>query len=118
MNIPPDFLIMILVAVVVSAAFIILPIPNWLMARRFDAEITFMEAMAMSFRKVNARKILNALSNAAAANIDVTADELEQHAVTGGNVQKVVIDMIRAKKKGLPIYKRDIFNADINSNLK
>lgn len=116
MSIPPDFLIMIIVAVVISAAFIILPIPYWVMARIQGAKITFMEAMMMSFRRVKARKILSALSLAVSANIDISAEELERHTVEGGDVKKVVLAMIRAKNKGETIYKRDFFEADLKDH--
>lgn len=116
MSIPPDFLIMIIVAVVISAAFIILPIPYWVIARIQGAKITFMEAMMMSFRRVKARKILSALSLAVSANIDISAEELERHTVEGGDVKKVVLAMIRAKNKGEIIYKRDFFEADLKGH--
>jgi uncharacterized protein YqfA (UPF0365 family) len=117
MSIPPDFFIMIIVAIILSTAFLILPIPNWILARRFGAKITFMEAMFMSFRKVPARRILNALGNAAAAKLDITADELEKHAVAGGDVRKVVLTLIIAKKKGHQLYKNDVFESDFKGTI-
>ena len=113
MNIPPDYMLFFLIVIVFTAAFILLPIPQWIMAKRYGAQITFIEAMMMSFRRVKAGRILNALSLAASAKIDVTAEELEKHYLAGGDVQKVVLAMIREKKKGEAIYKKDFFKADL-----
>ncbi|MBN2728803.1 MAG: flotillin-like FloA family protein [Bacteroidales bacterium] len=108
---------MIIVAVVISAAFIILPIPHWVMARIQGAKITFMEAMMMSFRRIKARKILSAVSLAVSANIDISAEELEKHTVEGGDVKKVVLTLIIVKKKGHQLYKNDVFESDFKGTI-
>ena len=65
------------------------------------AQITIIDLVGMTFRKVNSRAIVRSKimsTQAGLTDVDLTSQALEAHFLAGGNVQQVIRALIAAKK--------------------
>ena len=68
-----------------------------------DAHVPFLSLVAMWFRRVNARQIVNARITAVKAGLDYDAAMIEAHYLAGGNVGRVVTALIAASKADIEL---------------
>ena len=69
----------------------------WMDARRHGVPIKLRDVIGLTFRKINARAVVGALTTAAKHGVrdeDLTLDSLAEHYLNGGNVKSVVAAMI------------------------
>jgi hypothetical protein len=70
----------------------------WLRARAAGAPVSIARIVRMVFLRMNPRPIIDAYAIAVTAQVDVTLDEIENHAMMGGRLQRVVVACAAAKK--------------------
>ena len=76
----------------------------WIQAWASGAHISVFTLIGMSLRKVNAALIVRAYIQLHRAGLHtITTEEMEGHAMAGGNVQNVVNALIAADKAGIPL---------------
>lgn len=99
-----------LVVVIVVAAIIcffvllyIVPIPLYIAALASRVRISLGNLIGMRMRRVPPAMIVLSLIQAVKGGIQVSADDLETHFLSGGNVQKVVSALIAASRAGLSL---------------
>lgn len=102
----PFKLIIIVVAILaaVIAAFVLIKFFSvWFRARLSGAPVGVANLVAMSFRKVPYARIVDARVTAVKAGLDFSADMLEAHYLSGGDIDNVVLAMIAADKAGISL---------------
>ncbi len=75
----------------------------WLQAYLAGAKIDLIRLVAMRLRRVNPRSIVYSHIMAVKGGVDVGMDNLEAHHLARGNVQRVVMALIAAKKAHYPL---------------
>ena len=73
----------------------------WIQSMLTGAQITIVDLLGMTFRKVNSRAIVRSKimsTQAGLTDADLTSQALEAHFLAGGNVQQVIRALIAAKK--------------------
>jgi uncharacterized protein YqfA (UPF0365 family) len=73
----------------------------WIQSQLTRANISFLNLLGMTFRKVNTRAIVRSKIMATQAGLvdpELTVEALEAHYLAGGNVQQVIRALIAAKK--------------------
>jgi uncharacterized protein YqfA (UPF0365 family) len=82
---------------------VFIPVRHWIAAIFADVHISMFSLIGMRLRRVPPAIIVNALIQARKAGIDVTADILETHYLSGGNVLRVVDALVAADKAGIDL---------------
>ena len=75
----------------------------WIQSQLTRADISFLNLLGMTFRKVNVRAIVRSKIMATQAGLsdrELTGEALEAHYLAGGNVQQVIRALIAAKRSG------------------
>ena len=81
----------------------------WFQAYMSSADVSMMSLIAMGFRQVTSRMIVQAKIMAAQAGLDINRDtgistsRLEAHYLAGGNVTNVILAIIAAHRAGIPL---------------
>lgn len=94
-------IIVVMFALYLFVVFI--PVRHWIAAIFADVHISIFTLIGMRLRRVPPAIIVNALIQARKAGIDVTADILETHYLSGGNVLRVVDALVAADKAGIDL---------------
>lgn len=99
------------VAVILAVIFVIIvfiaifsryvPFMLWINARASGSPVKISRLIGMRFRRISPQKIVNAYIQAKKAGLDITTDMLENHFLSGGNVERVVNALISAKQAGI-----------------
>ena len=89
--------------IVLSIFFRFVPLGLWFQALVSGVKISFLQLFFMRFRKVDPAMIVNPLVNSHKAGLFLTADQLESHYLSGGNVARVVNALISAEKAGIAL---------------
>lgn len=97
------FALVFLGAILLALFFRFVPVGLWFQARLSGVKVGFPELFFMRFRKVNPFAIVNPLINSHKAGLQLTANELESHFLSGGNVSRVVNALISADKAGIAL---------------
>ena len=98
----------IVVAVVAFVLILLLafvPINLWFRCLVSGTYVNMFKLVGMRLRKINTGLVVNAYINAKKAGLDINIDDLETHAMAGGNVSSVVAALISAHsaKISLPV---------------
>src|SRR5262245_51105067 len=81
----------------------------WFQAYMSSADVSMLSLIAMGFRQVNSRVIVQAKIMAAQAGLDInrrygiSTNRLEAHYLAGGNVTNVILAIIAAHRAGIPL---------------
>jgi uncharacterized protein YqfA (UPF0365 family) len=75
----------------------------WFQALTSNAPVGMVTLFMMRFRKVNPNVIITARITAKKAGLDISADRLEAHYLSGGHVMKVINALIAAHKAGIEL---------------
>lgn len=70
----------------------------WLRARASGAPVPIARIVRMSLLRLNPRPVVDAYAIAATAGVDATLDDVENHAMMGGRLQRTVVACAAAKK--------------------
>lgn len=76
---------------------------TWFRAHVSGVNVSLLEIVQMSMRRVSAHKVVNAYVAAHIGQVDVTLEELEEHVAARGNVRRVVEAMIVSRKLGVEL---------------
>lgn len=95
-------LLVLTVIVLVIVAFVFATFfKTWLRAKLSDAPVSWSNLIGMLLRKVPFGRIVDARITAVKAGLPLTAEQLEAHYLSGGDVEDVVLALIAADKAGL-----------------
>ena len=98
------FGVVVIAIIVLSIFFYYVPMFLWISAQVSGVRISLVQLFLMRIRKVPANVIVQALIEAHKAGLsDVTRDDLEAHYLAGGNVEKVVHDLVSAAKANIDL---------------
>lgn len=97
------FVLIVFAIIMISVFLRFVPIGLWFQALISGVRVSFLQLFFMRFRKVNPAAIVNPLINAHKAGLSLSADQLESHLLSGGNVGRVVNALISADKAGIPL---------------
>jgi uncharacterized protein YqfA (UPF0365 family) len=75
----------------------------WLRAGLAGAKISMMRLTGMVLRKLDLKVVADSRIMAVKGGVDIGLDHLEAHYLAGGNVQRVVMALIAAKKAHHPL---------------
>lgn len=70
----------------------------WLRARASGAPVLVARIVRMAMLRVNPRPVVDAYAIAKTAGVDATLDDIENHAMMGGRLQRTVVACAAAKK--------------------
>jgi uncharacterized protein YqfA (UPF0365 family) len=82
---------------------------TWFQAYMSSADVSMLSLIAMGFRQINSRVIVQAKIMASQAGLDIdrragiSTDRLEAHYLAGGNVTNVILAIIAAHRAGIPL---------------
>ena len=96
-------LIIVLVIVLLSIFFTMVPIGLWITAFFSGVKIKLGNLIGMRLRRVVPSRIINPLIKATKAGLDVNVNELEAHYLAGGNVNALVDALISAQRAEIPL---------------
>lgn len=97
------WLIALIAIVVLYFAFYFLPVGLWMTARLAGVNIPMFKLIALRLKKVPPPLIVRSLIAAKEAGIDISADDLKNYFLKGGDVNKVMSVLLDAKKNGQDI---------------
>lgn len=113
--------IMVAVVLLVFLAFLILfarYFSLWLRAFATRAGISFPELVMMSLRKTDPREIVRLKIMAVQSGVDIPTHELERAYLSGVNVERAVLTMIRARETGEHVSWEQLVSADVEERLR
>lgn len=90
----------------------------WVRAFLARAPISFPHLVIMSLRKIDPRQIVRLKIMAVQSGVDIPTHELERAYLSGVNVERAVLSMIRAKQTGENVSWEQILSADVDERLK
>ncbi|MFW5803201.1 MAG: flotillin-like FloA family protein [Verrucomicrobiota bacterium] len=100
---------LIILAIIIAALLLIVGfvlatfLPLWINAKASGLNVTIPEMMLMKIRRVDPRRIVNAMITLTKSGIDISAKDVETFYLTGGNLGAVTEAAIAADKAGLEI---------------
>ncbi|MCL5270749.1 MAG: flotillin-like protein FloA [bacterium] len=99
------FLFILLVAILLFASFIlyIVPVRLYIAARAARVPISLAALVGMRLRRIPPSEIIDPLTMAVQAGLDITHGQLESLWLSGGNVASVVKALIAADKARIPL---------------
>ncbi len=89
--------------VLLMTFFTFVPIGLWISARASKTNISLFSLMGMRLRRVKPSYIIEPLIKGTKANLDITANQLESHYLSGGSINKVVNALIAAQRADLEL---------------
>lgn len=92
-----------IVVVFLIIFFTFVPVGLWITSRFSGVYISMGRLVAMRFRKVNPNIIVSALIKSHQAGIELNADDLESHYLSGGDIDQVVNALIAAERANLDL---------------
>lgn len=90
------WIILAVVLFLVILVFAIVPVGVWFRCLVSGTYIGLIRLIGMKLRKVNVNMVVDAYINGKKAGLDLTVNDLETHAMAGGNVNSVVASLISA----------------------
>ena len=96
-------LIIVLVIVLLSIFFTMVPVGLWITAFFSGVKIKLGNLIGMRLRRVVPSRIINPLIKATKAGLDVNVNELEAQYLAGGNVNALVDALIAAQRAEIPL---------------
>jgi len=102
----PILVIMMIMMFIVFFISLILVISNfqlWLRALLAGAQIQFPQLIGMRLRKVNPKVMVDSYIIAVKGGVDIGLDQLETHYLARGNVPRLVMALVAAKKAHYPL---------------
>jgi len=104
----PPILVMIMLLAFLALLMIVLVVvlsnfQLWLRAALAGAQIQFVQLIGMRLRKVNPKVIVDSYTMARQGGLDIGLADLEVHYLAGGNVPRLVMALLAAKKTHYPL---------------
>ncbi len=83
--------------------FSFVPIGLWISAKASNTKISLFALIGMRLRRVRPSLIIEPLIKGTKANLEITANQLESHYLSGGSVNKIVNALIAAQRANLEL---------------
>lgn len=93
----------VLVIIFICIFLTFVPIGLWISAKASNAPVSLSSLIGMRLRRVNPNYIVEPLIKGTKANLDITANQLESHYLSGGSVNKIVNALIAAQRANLEL---------------
>ena len=103
---PPIIPIMMFVVFIVFLIVLAVAVSNfqlWLRAALAGTQIQFPQLIGMRLRKVNPKVMVDSYIIARKGGLDIGLDQLETHYLARGNVPRLVMALVAAKKTHYPL---------------
>lgn len=97
----------------VAGVVIAMSFKLWLQARMTGIKLGFVQMAMMRLRRVNPQVVMETMITLAKAGVDVTADDIETHILSGGNLHAVADAVVRASKADLGLSFQDVAAIDL-----
>ncbi len=100
---------LVMVMAIVILVFIVLvflsfvPIGLWISAKASNTSVSLFSLVGMRLRRVKPAYIIEPLIKGTKANLDITANQLESHYLSGGSINKIVNALIAAQRANLEL---------------
>ncbi len=79
------------------------PIGLWISAKASNTNVSLFSLVGMRLRRVKPSYIIEPLIKGTKANLDITANQLESHYLSGGSINKIVNALIAAQRANLEL---------------
>ena len=99
----PLVIVLVVVAAIIVATMILVPINVWFRALASGAHVSMIRLVGMKLRKVDYKKIVNIYIISQKAGLNIPIVELETHLMAGGDIEKVVDALISAHSAKLDL---------------
>ncbi len=96
-------IVLAVVAVIIVAIFVLVPIGVWFRALVSGAHVSMLRLVGMKMRKIDYKKIVNIYIVSQKAGLNIPIVELETHLMAGGDIEKVVDALIAAHSAKLDL---------------
>ncbi len=97
------FILIGIIVLLVAILFTFVPIGLWISARASETKVSLFSLVGMRLRRVKPSYIIEPLIKGTKANLDISADQLEAHYLSGGSVNKIVNALIAAQRAELEL---------------
>lgn len=99
------FMPIIIIFVIIAIAFILnfIPVGLWIAATAAGVHVSFFSLIGMRLRRVKPEKIINPLIKGRKSGLNIQANQLESHFLSGGKVDNVVDALIAAHRANLEL---------------
>ncbi len=97
------FVVALLIILVVSIFFSFVPVGLWISAISAGVRVSIFSLIGMRLRRVRPDRIIRPLIKSQKAGLEVTANQLESHLLSGGRVENVVDALIAAHRANLEL---------------
>jgi len=111
------YLAVVVLAMLIFWLFFVRVFGLWLRAFLARAPISVPQLVGMILRKVDAKEIVRLKIMAVQSGVDIPTQELERAYLTGADVERAVLAMVRAKETGKPVTWDDVIRADRDERL-
>lgn len=97
-------IILIFIAIFLIIVFLsFVPVGLWISAKASNTKISLFSLVGMRLRRVRPSYIIEPLIKGTKANLDINANQLESHYLSGGSVNKIVNALIAAQRANLEL---------------
>lgn len=93
----------VIILLLLSLFLSFVPIGLWISAKASDTNVSLFSLVGMRFRRVKPSHIIEPLIKGTKANLDISANQLESHYLSGGSVNKIVNALIAAQRANLEL---------------
>ncbi|MCG6191571.1 flotillin-like FloA family protein [Maribellus maritimus] len=104
------FIAVVLIIFFIALYFI--PLGHWFAATISGVRISLMELLLMRLRRSPVKEIVEGLIVSTKGGLNLSRDQLEAFALSGGNINNVVNGMVAAKRAGFPLSFQNAIKAD------
>ncbi len=97
------FILIGIIVLLVAILFTFVPVGLWISAKASETNVSLFSMIGMRLRRVKPSYIVEPLIKGTKANLDINADQLEAHYLSGGSVNKIVNALIAAQRAELEL---------------
>lgn len=103
MDLVLGFILIFIFVILIFTFFSFIPVGLWISAKASNTSISLFSLIGMRFRRVRPSYIVEPLIKGTKANLEITANQLESHYLSGGSVNKIVNALIAAQRADLEL---------------
>lgn len=104
MNMPPGITTWIIFPLLLIILCYYLSVPQWILAKKNNVNISFLHLLMMKMRKTPSSQIVKTMIKAQKAGLKgFTAQDLELHYLSGGRINNVIDALIIASRENIDL---------------